>query len=97
MSLAVAVLAATVGALVLLGSTGSGVNQAGFLVGALGGPLLLVGFLVVDAARRAGDAFGEWRWLPSRPTVSAVALVGWAAGAAHVWFLAKEMTRWLAG
>ena len=92
-----AVLASTVCALVLLGYVSSSANGAGFLLGALGGPLLLVWFLVVDAGRRAGATFGEWRWLPSRPTVAAVALAGWAAGVAHVWFLAKEMTRWLAG
>ena len=76
---------------------GSSANAAGFLVGSVVGPLLLVAFFAVDAGRRAGATFGEWRLLPSRPTVSAVALVGWAAGAAHVWFLAEEMTRWLAG
>ena len=92
-----AVAASSACALVLLGYLGSAANAAGFLVGALGGPLLLVGFLVVDTRRRAGASFGEWRWLPSRPTVSAVALAGWVAGAAHVWFLAQEMTRWLAG
>ncbi|MCY4629322.1 MAG: hypothetical protein OXE75_00300 [bacterium] len=92
-----AVLASTVCALVLLGFVSWSANSAGFLLGALGGPLLLVGFLVVDAGRRAGETFGEWRWLPSRPTVSALALAGWTAGAAHGWFLAKEMTRWLAG
>jgi hypothetical protein len=95
--LAAAVLAATVGALALLGFVNSSANGAGFLVGAFGGPLLLVGFLVVDAGRRSGATFDEWRWLPSRLTVSALALVGWAAGAAHAWFFAKEVTRWLAG
>ena len=92
-----AVLASTVCALVLLGFVSSSANGAGFLVGAFGGPLLLIGFLVVDSGRRAGATFGEWRWLPSRPTTFALALAGWTAGAAHAWFLAKEMTRWLAG
>ena len=97
MVLAAAILASTVCTLVLLGYVSSSANGAGFLLGALGGPLLLVGFLVVDGRRRAGKNLGDWTWLPSRPTVSVLALAGWAAGAAHAWFLAKEMTRWLAG
>jgi len=89
--------AAAACALVLLGQSGPAANISGFLVGALAGPVLLVWFLVVDSRRRDGGRFGDWRWLPSRPTVSVVALAGWVAGAAHVWFLAAEMTRWLAG
>ena len=83
--------------LLLLQYVGPAVNISGFLLGALVGPILLVGFLVIDEIRRVGRRFGDWRWLPSRPTMSAVALIGWAAGAAHVWFLAKEITRWMAG
>ena len=81
----------------LLGSAGWRANGVGFLLGAFCGPILLVGFWLIDARRRHGGLHGDWRWPPSRPTVAAVALVGWLAGAAHVWFLAKEMTRWLAG
>lgn len=95
--LAGAVAAATACALVLLSYSGPAANLSGFLVGGLAGLLLLVGFLVVHARRNARGSLGEWRRLPSRPTVSALALAGWAAGAAHGWFLAKEMTRWLAG
>ena len=83
--------------LVLLQHTGPAANFSGFLVGAVATPLLLIGFVVVDAVRRSGRSFGDWRWFPSRPAVSFVALAGWATGAAHVWFLAKEMTRWMAG
>ena len=89
--------AAAVCAVILLQYAGPAANISGFLVGALAGPTLLVGFIVIDETRRAGGRFGDWRWLGSRPTMSALALVGWAAGAAHAWFLAKEMTRWLAG
>ena len=92
-----AVSGAAVCSLVLLQSAGPAANVSGFLVGALAGPILLVGFFVIDGLRRASGVFGEWRWLPSRPTICVIALIGWAAGAAHVWFFAKEITRWLAG
>ncbi len=95
--MAAIVVAAAVCALVLLDYSGPVANLSGFLVGALAGPALLVVFLVIDGTRRAGPSFGDWRWVGSRPAMSTVALAGWAAGAAHVWFLAKEMTRWLAG
>ena len=89
--------AAAACSLVLLQYAGLAANISGFLVGALAGPILLVGFLVINESRHSGGTFGDWRWLPSQPTMSAVALIGWAAGAAHVWFLAKEITRWMAG
>lgn len=89
--------AATLCSLLLLRYAGLAANLGGFLVGALAGPVLLVGFLIVNESRGRSGRFGDWRWLPSRPTVSVVALIGWVAGAAHVWFLAKEITRWLAG
>ena len=95
--LAGAVAAATVCALVLLYYSGPAANLSGFLVGAVGGPLLLVGFLVALERRQAGGRFGDWRWLGSRQAMSALALAGFAAGAAHIWFYAKEVTRWLAG
>ncbi len=97
LSLAIAVGAAVACALVLLRYSGPAANLSGFLVGAVAGPLLLIGFLVINNARKSGGKFGDWRWLPSSPTMAAVGLAGWAAGAAHVWFYAKEVTRWLAG
>ena len=69
--LAGAVAAATVCALVLLYYSGPAANLSGFLVGAVGGPLLLVGFLVALERRQAGGRFGDWRWLGSRQAMSA--------------------------
>lgn len=89
--------AASACALFLLRFTGAAANFSGFVVGALAGPMLLVWFLAEDGARRAAGSFGDWPWPGSQRIMSAVALAGWAAGAAHVWFLAEEMTRWLAG
>ena len=95
--LAVVVGAAVACAFVLLRHTGPAANLSGFLVGAVAGPSLLIGFLVINSARKSGQKFGDWRWLPSSPTMAAVGLAGWAAGAAHVWFYATEVTRWLVG
>lgn len=77
--------------------SGPAANLSGFLVGAVASPLLLVGFLAINSARKSGGRFGDWRRLPSSPTMAAVGLAGWAAGAAHIWFYAMEVTRWLAG
>jgi len=84
-------------ALVLLGYSGAAANLSGFVVGAVAGPLLLIGFLVVNSARKSRGTYSDWRWLPSTPTVAASGLAGWVAGVAHIWFFAKEVTRWLAG
>jgi len=97
LSLAIVVGAAVACTLVLLRYSGPAANLSGFLVGAVAGPLLLIGFLVINNARKSGGKFGDWRWLPSSPAMAALGLAGWAAGAAHIWFFAKEVTRWLAG
>lgn len=68
-------------------------NAAGFLVGALIGPVLLGWFFADDNARRAAGRYGDWARLPVRRLASAVCALGWLFGGAHVYFLAQELTR----
>lgn len=67
-------------------------NAAGFLAGALLGPVLLGWFFADDNARRAAGRYSDWV-LPVRRLAPAVCALGWLCGAAHVYFFAQELTR----
>ena len=85
--------AATIVTLLLFFSESSLFNAAGFLVGALLGPVLLGWFLADDNARRAAGRYGDWPLLPARRLAQAVCALGWLLGGIHDFFLAQELTR----
>lgn len=68
-------------------------NAAGFLVGALLGPVMLGWFLADDNARRAAGRYGDWPLLRARWLAQAVCALGWLSGGIHVFYLAQEWTR----
>lgn len=81
--------AAAIVTLVLFLFEGSPFNAAGFLAGALLGPVMLGWFLADDNAGR----YGDWPPLPARRLAWAVCALGWLFGGIHVFFLAQELTR----
>ena len=85
--------AAAIVTLVLFLFEGSPFNAAGFLAGALLGPVMLGWFLAGDNARRAAGRYGDWPLLPARRLAWAVCALGWLFGGIHVFFLAQELTR----
>ncbi len=97
MVLALGVGLATLLTLAMLRYAGATGNTIGWLVGVLGCPLLLIIFHIKNESRKGGRTFGDWRFLPSSPAMSVVAVAGCVAGAAHTWFFANEITRWMAG
>jgi len=85
--------AAAIVTLVLFLFEGSPFNAAGFLAGALLGPVMLGWFLAADNARRAAGRYRDWRLLPACRLAWAVCALGWLCGGFHVYFLAQELTR----
>lgn len=85
--------AATAVTLALFFFENSASNAAGFLAGALLGPVLLGWFFADDNARRAAGRYSDWALLPVRRLAPAVCALGWLCGAAHVYFFAQELTR----
>lgn len=85
------------GARVEVGIAGTGrevdFNTLGYVVGCFVSIWMLYLFSSADQQARSTLRYNDWRPVGARTLIGVTTLCSWAAGAAHLWFWAQDLTR----